>query len=338
VEEEIAVLPGEDFLLEVGGLAEQTEGGGEVEEVVEEALGVAEEAVVGAIGLADAEAAESGGFGEALTGSGETAESDVVAAFGESASVVGGIAPGRLVGNEVGFGFLGGTAAERDAEGFLSASEGGVGFWRPGAVDRLIGESDDGAPVHPGNFLARRREYGADYGGIVEVGKRNGLGQTAKLIRTVEHVREKEVVAIEGTAKGVRIDGIPMLLGVVSEKVGQAGGNLEDGIEGNDQVIVFKGDVCNFGDVFGVSLKELNAVWFFAHEVLEVFAFDGDGHDVPIRLQHAGEFPVNGFAGPDIEEFGGGSVAPWDAGPRAEDVEGLLDESDFQRARSCNEV
>jgi len=82
VEDEVAVLVGEDFLLEIGTLAKLLEAGGEIEEVVEEKFGVAKEAVVGAVGLADTKATEGGGFGEALAGTGEAAERDVVAAFG----------------------------------------------------------------------------------------------------------------------------------------------------------------------------------------------------------------------------------------------------------------
>jgi len=205
VEAKMAILVVEDFALEIGALAKAPQGGWEIEKIVAKTRRMADEAMIGLGGLADAERAESGRFRENQPAAAETTDADVIAARAEFLEVIGGVAPGGFVGNEIGSEVSRGTRAERKAKSFLGANQRGVGFGRPRAVAGLVGESGGGAPVDPGDFLAGRREEGTDDVGIVDVRKSNGLRQMFEICGGVHHVREKQVVAVEGALERVTI-------------------------------------------------------------------------------------------------------------------------------------
>src|SRR5712692_3369087 len=103
---------------------------------------------------------------------------------------------------------------------------------------------------------------------------------------------------------------------------------MEYCVEGNNQVIVFKRNGLDFCDVLGVLLDETGSAWMFANGIVEIVAFNRNGHDVPIRLKEAGEFPIDRLSGPDLEDLCGRSIIPLDARPRTKDVKLLLDQRD----------
>ena len=323
------ILEGQDFLLEIGRGAQDSEFCGHFRDVAAEAAGMAEETVVGAIGLADAEASECGSLGKALTRSGHGADGDIILALGELLKILSGIVPQGGIVDAPGLGVLNGAAADINAQGFLEALGGGSGF-RKGELSGMAAcQSEEDAMVRPKHILARGRELGASELRIVQVGESEGLREAAEIGGGIEHVIEKEIIAGKGLDHGFLIEAVPVFLGVVGEEGAREIGRMEDGIQGDYEVIVRERDLLEGKNIGGVFFDDLGVAGV-ADDITDVIAFDDGRKDVPIRLKNAGELPVDGLDGPDFEELLGRSVFPKNTGPGAEDIVALLDKSGLQ--------
>jgi hypothetical protein len=321
-------LPRANFFLQVFRSAHTVQTARQILQVAAERFRMAQQPVIGLILLAETETAEACGVRKALACAAPSSQAQVIFLLRQFPQILRCITPARRV-----FAVIQAhrKRTERDRKSQRSLqSPRGMLRCRNVLAAFCGAERRQRPPIRPHRVgaLFHWKDL-AHRSNVANVGERNGLRQSAKFVRGVQHVREEEIRVPERAPQRLAVAPVPVLVHEVGKESVAPRGKFQDGIERDHQVVRIERNLLGQGNPSRVLPQNFRLARMLQHRVVGELGIYLLRHDVPVRFKQCGHLPVQSPARPEPEQGLGSAFFPAQACPRSYRIQKLLDDRDL---------